>query len=42
MVTMERSLATLVRQGIVSPLEAEKWANDRAAFLDEMKNVPNE
>ncbi|HAU37460.1 MAG TPA: twitching motility protein [Phycisphaerales bacterium] len=42
MVTMERSLATLVRQGVVSPLEAEKWANDRAAFLDEMKNVPNE
>ncbi|MFP4353716.1 MAG: type IV pilus twitching motility protein PilT [Phycisphaerae bacterium] len=39
MTTMERSLALLVRQGLVAPLEAEKWAEDRAAFLDEMKRI---
>ncbi len=39
MTTMERSLAMLVRKGIVTPLEAEKWAEDRAAFLDEMQRM---
>ncbi|HDY66006.1 MAG TPA: PilT/PilU family type 4a pilus ATPase [Phycisphaerae bacterium] len=39
MTTMERSLAQLVGQGIVAPLEAEKWAEDRNSFLDEMQRV---
>ena len=37
MVTLERSLAELVSAGIVAPLEAEKWANHPATFIDEMK-----
>lgn len=37
MTTLERSLATLVRQGTVKPLEAEKWANHPSAFQDELK-----
>jgi twitching motility protein PilT len=37
MVTMERSLVALVAKGLVSPLEAEKWAGDRQAFEDEMQ-----
>ena len=37
MTSMERSLARLVRQGQVTPLEAEKWADNRAAFADEMQ-----
>jgi len=40
MITMERSLAMLVRAGQIAPLEAEKWANDRNSFLDEMKHNP--
>ena len=36
MTTMERSLAMLVATGQVLPLEAEKWANDPASFLDEL------
>ncbi|KKK53196.1 hypothetical protein LCGC14_3097200, partial [marine sediment metagenome] len=36
---MERSLAQLVRQGVVAPLEAEKWAEDRNSFLDEMQRI---
>ena len=39
MMTMERSLAMLVSRGAVSPLEAEKWAEDRAAFIDEMTQL---
>ncbi|MBN1845875.1 MAG: PilT/PilU family type 4a pilus ATPase [Sedimentisphaerales bacterium] len=39
MITLERSLAILVQQGKVSPLEAEKWANHPSVFLDEMKRV---
>jgi len=42
MVTLERSLATLVRQGDISPLEAEKWANHPTVFLDEMKKVQHD
>lgn len=39
MITMERSLARLVRDEVVTALEAEKWAEDRSAFLDEMKQA---
>jgi len=41
MITLERSLALLVRSGQVEPLEAEKWANHPASFLDEMKAMEN-
>lgn len=37
MMTLERSLARLVWSGKVSPLEAEKYANHPATFLDEMQ-----
>jgi twitching motility protein PilT len=37
MVTLERSLAMLVREGKVTALEAEKWANHPSAFLQEMQ-----
>jgi len=39
MITLERSLAKLVRSGKVTPLEAEKWANHPSAFLDEMQHI---
>jgi twitching motility protein PilT len=39
MITMERSLAVLVRKGLVAPLEAEKWAEHPASFLDEMQQL---
>jgi len=39
MITLERSLARLVETGVVGPQEAAKWANDPAAFLDEMKRL---
>ena len=39
MCTLERSLAQLVRDGKVAPLEAENWANHPAVFLDEMKHL---
>lgn len=39
MMTMERSLATLVKRGLVSPLEAERWANHPSSYLDELKRV---
>jgi twitching motility protein PilT len=39
MLTMERSLAMLVKDGLVTPLEAERWAEDREMFLDELKRV---
>jgi twitching motility protein PilT len=39
MITMERSLATLVRDGKIDVLEAEKWAGNASAFLDEMQHV---
>lgn len=42
MLTLERSLALLVKKGLVSPLEAEKWANHRQTFLDEMKHLQQE
>ena len=37
MITLERSLAMLVRSGKVTALEAEKWANHPSAFLAEMQ-----
>lgn len=37
MITLERSLARLVKQGIVTPEEAQKWANHPNAFLDELQ-----
>ncbi len=39
MITLERSLALLVKQGLVAPLEAEKWANHPQALVDEMQRV---
>jgi len=39
MVTLERSLARLCREGLIAPLEAEQWANHPSAFLDEMQQV---
>lgn len=39
MTTMERSLAGLVRQGHITPLEAEQWAEDRASLLDELSRI---
>lgn len=39
MITMERSLARLVTTGKVDAAEAEKWANDRKNFLDEMSRA---
>ena len=39
MMTLERSLALLVGQQKVSPLEAEKWANHPSVFLDEMRHL---
>jgi twitching motility protein PilT len=37
MTTLERSLARLVKAGKVSVMEAEKWANNANAFLEEMQ-----
>jgi len=37
MVSIERSLVQLARRGIVTPLEAEKWANNPSAFIEEMQ-----
>lgn len=37
MITLERSLARLVRAGSVTALEAERWANNPQAFLEEMQ-----
>lgn len=37
MTTLERSLATLVHRGLISPHEAEKWANHPSALMDELQ-----
>lgn len=37
MMTLERSLAKLVKSGAVTPVEAERWANHPNAFLDELQ-----
>ncbi len=39
MITLERSLAMLVGAGKVAALEAEKWANDRTMFVQELQAV---
>ncbi len=39
MTTLERSLAILVRKGLVTPLEAERWANNPQAFIEEMQHT---
>jgi len=39
MLTLERSLATLVRAGTVTAFEAERYANDPAAFADELSRI---
>lgn len=38
MITMERHLAILVKQGQIELTEAQKWANDLKSFQDAMKN----
>jgi len=38
MITMERHLAVLVKQGAIDLPEAQKWANDLKSFQDAMKN----
>ena len=42
MLTLERSLATLVRAGAVTAFEAERYANHPAAFADELRRVEQE
>ena len=42
MVTNERSLATLVSQGTITALEAERWANHPVTFMDELQRVRGE
>ena len=39
MLTLEKSLAALVRAGTVTALEAERYANHPAAFADELRRV---
>jgi twitching motility protein PilT len=39
MLTLERSLAMLVKSGVVSPLEAERWANHPSAYADELQHM---
>jgi hypothetical protein len=39
MSTLERSLAKLVKQGIVSQVEAERVANDPRVLEDELKRA---
>lgn len=38
MITLEKCLAGLVRKGLVTPMEAEKWANNPLAFIEEMQH----
>ncbi|MEE8386493.1 MAG: PilT/PilU family type 4a pilus ATPase, partial [Dehalococcoidia bacterium] len=37
--TLERSMAALVRSNVITPLEAERWANNPTAFREEMKHA---
>ena len=39
MTSMERDLVQLVGGGVITPQEAERFANDPAAFLDEMSRL---
>jgi twitching motility protein PilT len=38
MISMERHLAMLVKQNIIDPLEAQKWANNLKSYQDELRN----
>lgn len=38
MLTLEKCLAGLVRKGLVTPMEAERWANNPTAFVEEMQH----
>jgi Tfp pilus assembly pilus retraction ATPase PilT len=38
MMTLERHLSMLVKQGEVDLLEAQKWANDLKCFIDAMNS----
>jgi len=38
MITFESHLAILVKQGVISLQEAQKWANDLKSFQDAMKS----
>lgn len=37
MITLERHMARLVKQGSIDMIEARKWANDENSFIDAMK-----
>jgi len=37
MITLEKHLSILVKQGEIDLLEAQKWANDMKAFVDCMQ-----
>jgi len=39
MLTLERSLVRQVQAGVITVLEAERWANHPAVFLDEVKKL---
>lgn len=39
MLTFERHLAAMVKQGKIDLLEAKKWANDLKSFTDEMQTI---
>ena len=41
MTTLERSLATLVHRGTITPLEAEKRANHPQTLIDELQRKPD-
>ncbi|MCA9257370.1 MAG: hypothetical protein KDA33_17105, partial [Phycisphaerales bacterium] len=38
MITLEKCLAGLVRRAFITPMEAEKWANNPLAFVEEMQH----
>ncbi len=38
MITLEKCLAGHVRRGLITPMEAEKWANNPIAFVEEMQH----
>jgi hypothetical protein len=39
MITMERCLAMLVKDGKVAALEAEKWVDNISSFIDQMQHL---
>jgi twitching motility protein PilT len=39
MITLEKHLATLVKEDVIDLLEAQKWANDAKAFVDCMQRL---